>query len=104
MRKVVLGLSAIAITGAMLPLGTVTAAQANPAPAAVALPQQATVKFKNCTALNKVYKHGVGRSGARDRTSGKPVKNFKKSTSLYNKIMSYRDLDRDNDGIACEKR
>ncbi len=65
----------------------------------------AKYKFKNCTALNKVYKHGVGKSHARDKTSGKPVTNFKHSTALYKKIIRYRSgLDRDKDGIACEKR
>ncbi|MFZ0529257.1 MAG: excalibur calcium-binding domain-containing protein [Propionicimonas sp.] len=62
-------------------------------------------KFKNCTAMNKVYPHGVGKVGARDHTSGQRVTTFKKSTSLYKKIIAYRSgLDRDKDGIACEKR
>ncbi len=73
------------------------------APALVA-PTAVTYKFKNCTALNKVYRHGVGRNGARDHTSGKRVTTFKASTSLYKKIIGYRSgLDRDKDGIACEK-
>ncbi len=64
----------------------------------------AKYKFKNCTALHKVYKHGVGRTYAKDKTSGEPVTNFKRSTKLYKKIVGYRsDLDRDKDGIACEK-
>lgn len=65
----------------------------------------ATVKpkaYKNCTALNKVYKHGVGRSGARDKTSGKRVTNFRVNTKVYN--LNKKRLDRDKDGIACEKR
>jgi hypothetical protein len=46
----------------------------------------------------------VGKSGARDHTSGKPVTDFKVSTSLYKKIINYRkSLDRDHDGIACER-
>lgn len=61
-------------------------------------------KFKNCTALNKVYPHGVGKKGARDHTSGKRVTTFKVSTSLYKKVIGYRSsLDRDKDGIACER-
>ncbi len=60
--------------------------------------------FKNCTNLNRTYPHGIGRAGARDKTSGDPVTNFKRSTALYNKAMSYnRGLDRDKDGVACEK-
>jgi hypothetical protein len=67
-----------------------------------AAPSHAAAKrFKNCTALNKVYSHGVGRTGARDKTSGTPVTNFKVSNSLY---AANRSSDRDGDGIACEKR
>ena len=58
--------------------------------------------FRNCTALNRVYPHGVGRYGARDQTkSGDPVTNFRRSNALYRRN---RGLDRDKDGIACEKR
>lgn len=79
--------------------------QAPSAISAVQLSATVQYKFKNCTAMNKVYKHGVGKSTAKDKTSGKRVTTFKKSTSLYNKIVGYnRGLDRDKDGIACEKR
>ena len=57
--------------------------------------------YKNCTALNKVYKHGVAKKGARDRTSGTPVTTFKVSTKLYN---ANKKSDRDKDGVACEKK
>jgi len=61
--------------------------------------------YKNCTNLNKRYPHGLGRRLARDKTSGVPVRNFYRSTRLYNIAMSYnKGLDRDKDGIACEKR
>jgi hypothetical protein len=56
--------------------------------------------FKNCTALNKVYPHGVGKPGARDHTSGRPVTSFKRSKPLY---LANTKSDRDKDGIACEK-
>jgi hypothetical protein len=63
--------------------------------------QAPMASFRNCTALNRVYPHGVGRYGARDRTrSGDPVTNFRRSTRLY--LQNIR-LDRDKDGIACEK-
>jgi len=58
-------------------------------------------EFKNCTALNKVYPHGVGKKTAKDKTSGTPVTNFKKSDSLYKQN---KKSDRDKDGIACEKK
>jgi uncharacterized membrane protein len=61
--------------------------------------------WKNCTQVNKKYAHGVGRAGARDRTSGVPVTTFRRSTRLYRIAMSHnKGLDRDKDGIACEKR
>lgn len=57
--------------------------------------------FKNCTEMNKKYPHGVGRPGARDRTSGTPVTNFKRDRAVYK---ANTKSDRDKDGIACEKR
>jgi hypothetical protein len=46
----------------------------------------------------------VGRVGARDRTSGMPVTTFRRSNVLYRTALRYnRGLDRDKDGIACEK-
>jgi hypothetical protein len=57
--------------------------------------------YRNCTALNGRYPHGVGRVGARDKTSGVPVTTFKRSNRLY-ELNKARD--RDKDRIACEKR
>lgn len=63
--------------------------------------QKAAKRYQNCKALQKRYPHGVGMPGAVDRTSGKPVTNFKRSSALYK---ANRHLDRDKDRIACEKR
>ena len=61
-------------------------------------------RWKNCTVVNKRYPHGVGRIGAVDKTAGEPVTNFTHSNYLYRTAMRYnRGLDRDKDGIACEK-
>jgi hypothetical protein len=61
--------------------------------------------WKNCTHVHTKYPHGVGRVGARDRTTGVPVTTFRRSTRLYNIAMHYnKGLDGDKDGIACEKR
>lgn len=82
---------ALAIGGIALPLTSSTDAHA------------ATAKtYKNCTALNKVYKHGVGRKGAKDHVKGnaKRVTNFTVNTKVYN---LNKKSDRDHDGIACEK-
>lgn len=97
---------AVAITAAGLTAAPQAVAQpVAPAQAMVFAPAALKYKFKNCTALNKVYKHGVGKSTARDHTSGTPVTTFKHSTKLYKKIIGYHSgLDRDKDGIACEKR
>jgi len=56
--------------------------------------------YKNCTNMNKRYPHGAGRVGARDHTLGTPVTTFKRSNTLYR---ANSHLDRDKDGIACEK-
>src|SRR3954447_21349876 len=69
---------------------------------AAAIPAQ----YKNCTALHKAYKHGVGHKGAHDRTkSGRNrVTNFKVSAKLYSAaIRANKRLDADKDGVACEK-
>jgi Excalibur calcium-binding domain len=69
-------------------------------PASAAIPPP----YKNCTQLNKKYPHGIGKVGASDKTSGDPVTNFKRSNKLYATAMSHnKGLDRDKDGIACEK-
>lgn len=61
--------------------------------------------YKNCTAVNAKYPHGIGRAGARDHvSSGSPVTTFTRSTKLYTLAMSFnRGLDRDGDGVACER-
>lgn len=57
--------------------------------------------FRNCTALNKVYPHGVGKRGAIDKTTGVRVTNFLRNNAIYT---ANKARDRDKDGIACEKR
>ena len=63
--------------------------------------EAADKQYKNCTALNKDYKHGVGKPGARDKTSSTPVTNFTRNAKIYKKNTK---SDRDKDGIACEKK
>ena len=108
MRKIILAVStASALAVGALPIAIGAAEAAPTVPAAVSAPMAKApkYKFKNCTALNKVYGHGVGKDHAKDKTSGKRVTTFKHSTSLYKKVVGYHgDLDRDKDGIACEKR
>jgi hypothetical protein len=85
MKRIIL---ALAVIGCALAVGTSTSAGASGS-------------YRNCKALNARYPHGVGRVGARDHTaSGNPVTNFRRSNLLYR---ANRGLDRDKDGIACEK-
>lgn len=75
-------------------------ASAVPAPTAASTVR--IVTFSNCAALNRVYPHGVGRPKAKDKTSSTPVKNYFAHAKLY--AAQPKSLDRDKDGIACEKR
>jgi hypothetical protein len=91
------GLLAVGIVAACALSGATTAeAKSNP--------------YANCTALNKVYKHGVGKKGAHDLIKGKFVKGrsvttFKISTKIYDAaIRKNGRLDADHDGVACEKK
>ncbi|NYE71784.1 excalibur calcium-binding domain-containing protein [Microlunatus parietis] len=99
-KRALIGLAA---ASALLAGTTVLPADAAPKPKS----------YKNCAALNKVYPHGVAKKGAKDKVKGKskPVKNFTVSSKVYSyndgkpkKYKGERDLDRDNDGVACEKR
>ena len=61
----------------------------------------------NCTNFNKSYPHGVGLAGARDRVKGStsPVTTFKRSNNIFRIAQRHNsDLDRDRDGVACEKK
>lgn len=70
--------------------------------------------YKNCAAFNKQYNKGVAKSS---KTKNKVInqktkkasykalsKGTKISSTIYKKaIKNNKDLDRDKDGIACEK-
>ena len=98
-KRVLVGMAAI---GALVAGVGVLPADAAPKPKS----------YTNCTALNKVYPHGVAKKGAKDKVKGKskPVKNFTVNSTVYSyndgkaKRKGEKDLDRDNDGVACEKR
>ena len=93
----------IGITATVLMTGGLLLAAATSDGAGAATNAPAAKAYKNCTALNKDYPHGVGRKNAVDKVSGssRPVTNFKKSNSLY---AANKKSDRDGDKIACEKR
>ena len=74
------------------------------AAAAAARPARIPVLWSSCKHVNVRWRHGVGKFGAHDITTGTPVTTFKRSNFLYRTAMRYnRGLDRDHDGIACEK-
>jgi len=82
-----------------------TAAVTGPASTALSAGAAIPALYKNCTALNAKYPHGLGTLKARDKATGTPVTTFKRSTTLYNRAMSYnKRLDGDKDFIACEKK
>jgi len=56
--------------------------------------------FKNCTAVNAVYKGGISKSKTTKNKGGKTKYKPFASSSLYN---ANKKLDRDKDGIACER-
>ena len=86
LRTIATGATAVLLTAGLVAT-TSTAAEAK--------------TFKNCTQLNKTYPHGVGKPGAKDKTSGTPVTNFTRNKKVYNQNTK---SDRDKDGIACEKK
>jgi hypothetical protein len=98
MKRTLLVVVVSAIAAAVIPAQLSTAKASGSAPDRASAPTASM--YRNCKALNRVYPHGVGRYGARDHTSGMPVTNFRRSNRLYR---LNRGLDRDKDGIACEK-
>jgi hypothetical protein len=103
MKRKFLGAVTVAFATVTLGLNVLGIASAPAATSAV------PYLWQNCTAVHTKYRHGVARAGAHDRTTGSPVTTFFRSTRLYNIAMSYNgqrgyNLDRDHDGIACEKR
>jgi hypothetical protein len=110
MKPVLFVVAGAALAGALLVAPTLLQGVGGSADAATAsgfattsLSVASAKTYKNCTALNKKYPHGVGKPGASDKVRGstKPVTNFTVSASLYK---ANKKSDRDGDGVACEKR
>ena len=94
MRRKLIGLLIAVVAGLVVLAASASAAR-----------ETIPARWKNCTAVHKRYPHGVGKLRAHDKTTGTPVTNFRRSTVIYLRAMHYnRGLDRDKDGIACEKR
>lgn len=92
-----------AARGWVVVAGVALAAVLTPTGAQAAMP----AKYASCTTLSRSYPHGVGRVGATDRVAGatRPVTTWRRDTAAYNLAMHYnRGLDRDRDGVACERR
>lgn len=60
----------------------------------------APAKFKNCTELNKTYPGGVAKNAKVKNVGGKTKYKPFVSAEIYN---SHTKMDRDKDGIACER-
>lgn len=89
-----LTLAALLASGLAAPLATTADAATAP------------VRYKNCTALNKAYKYGVRKSSStKDRyTSGGKTRTRTSKAYVNAKLYAKNThLDRDKDGIACEK-
>jgi hypothetical protein len=71
-----------------------------PAPTATAKPAPKPVKYKNCAALQKVYAGGVALSSKSVNKGGKIKQKPTVNAKVYNLNKS---LDRDKDGLACER-
>ena len=96
--------TASAVAASVLTLAALVAAPASAEAAG-------KVRYTNCTTYRATshFKHGVGRTHGHDKlkrgSKSRPVTNFKHSTKLYKIAIKHnRDLDRDRDGVACEKR
>jgi hypothetical protein len=101
MKKIVTAIIASLALAAPVAVVVATAGSAEAAPR----------HWSSCASMQRTYPHGVGLRNAVDRTSGTRVRNFYKNDALYRANNGPRnagtgeyDLDRDNDGIACEKR
>ena len=83
MRKLIIALAALVALAAT---------------AALAAPAEAGVRhFRNCTAVHKVYPHGIAKTRA---AAGAHGRDAKVSASLYK---ANKKMDRDRDGVACER-
>jgi hypothetical protein len=74
---------------------------------AAPLTTEARVKtYSSCAKLNRVYPHGVGKPGAKDKVAGKYRPGRSVTTSTRNRAVYLANTDRDgdNDGVACEKK
>lgn len=67
----------------------------------------ATVKYKNCKKLNAVHAYGVAKPGAVNtkKVKGKKVPVTTSGVPTYDAALYKKNkgLDRDKDGIACER-
>ena len=65
-------------------------------------PTRTVTVYRSCRRMNQDHPHGVGRPGATDRPrpGQQEVKDFEVNGRLY---AANRLLDRDGDGIACER-
>ncbi|MFJ6679237.1 excalibur calcium-binding domain-containing protein [Microbacterium sp. NPDC091382] len=100
---------AVVVAGALIGAPSVASAAPMPASSVSATrvapaAKPAIKKFANCTALNKVHKGGVAKAGVKyNKVNGKN-KAFKVKPTISSALYKANSkMDRDKDGIACEK-
>ncbi|WP_262174102.1 excalibur calcium-binding domain-containing protein [Saccharococcus sp. Marseille-Q5394] len=87
MKKILTGITVISLAF-LLFITPIDSANAAPA------------KFKNCTELNKTYPGGVAKDAKVRNVGGKTKFKPFVSAEIYK---AHTKMDRDKDGIACEK-
>lgn len=87
------------------PVALVAAVVLACAPMALAAPAEASTTYSSCAKLTKVFKNGVAKNkAAADRAvrAGHPrPSSSAKAKKVY--LKNHKRLDRDRDGVACEK-
>lgn len=107
-RAIALTLTAACCLGGPVALASsaqaVTASSSASATEYTQVAKKKAKKYKNCKALNKDFKHGVRKKGGKDVVRGDSDPVSTKLIPIRKKIYNKNThLDRDKDGVACEK-
>lgn len=75
------------------------------APLAVAAPAEASTTYSSCAKLTKVFKNGVAKNAAAAKRAVRNGHPRPSSTARAKKVYAknFKRLDRDRDGVACER-
>lgn len=99
---------AVTLTAGLAPMAQAAPMPMQPSVMQPSMVQPGTVKvvaYRNCAILQKAYPHGVGKKGAVDKIGGTVKANRVKNFLVHDKLFAKNiKLDRDKDGVACEKK